>query len=40
MILNLNVHYTRAADLERPDYILTNPSVPLSLYRDGFGLPG
>jgi transglutaminase-like putative cysteine protease len=37
MILNLNVHYTRAADLERPDYILTNPSVPLSLYRDGFG---
>ena len=37
MILNLNVHYTRAADLERPDYMTTNPSVPLKLYRDGFG---
>jgi transglutaminase-like putative cysteine protease len=37
MIMNLNVHYTRAADLERPDYMLTDPSVPLALYRDGFG---
>jgi transglutaminase-like putative cysteine protease len=37
MILNLNVHYTRAADLDRPDYMLTDPAVPLSLYRDGFG---
>lgn len=37
MILNLNVHYTRAADLDRPDYIRTNPSLPLRLYRDGFG---
>jgi transglutaminase-like putative cysteine protease len=37
MILNLNIHYTRAADLERPDFMRTNPSVPLVLYRDGFG---
>lgn len=37
MIMNLNVHYTRAADLERPDHMLTDPSVPLVLYRDGFG---
>jgi transglutaminase-like putative cysteine protease len=37
MILNLNVHYTRAADLDRPDYMRTSPSVPLTLYRDGFG---
>jgi transglutaminase-like putative cysteine protease len=37
MILNLNVHYTRAADLESPDRICTDPSVPLTLYRDGFG---
>jgi transglutaminase-like putative cysteine protease len=37
MILSLNVHYTRAADLERPDFMLTDPSVPLALYRDGFG---
>jgi len=37
MILSLNVHYTRAADLERPDFMLVDPSVPLALYRDGFG---
>jgi transglutaminase-like putative cysteine protease len=37
MILNLNVHYTRAADLIRADHMLTEPWVPLRLYRDGFG---
>jgi transglutaminase-like putative cysteine protease len=37
MIMNLNVHYSRAGDLDRPDYMRTNPSVPLVLYRDGFG---
>ena len=37
MILNLNVHYTRAADLIRADHMLTDPWVPLTLYRDGFG---
>ncbi len=37
MILNLNVHYTRAADLVHPDNILTEPWTPLALYRDGFG---
>lgn len=37
MILNLNVHYTRAADLVRADNILVDPWVPLVLYRDGFG---
>ena len=37
MILNLNIHYTRAADLVRADNMLTDPWVPLSLYRDGFG---
>src|SRR6187402_1948511 len=37
MILSLNIHYTRAADLDRPDFMLTYPSVPLVLYRDGFG---
>ncbi|HXC59291.1 MAG TPA: transglutaminase family protein [Steroidobacteraceae bacterium] len=25
------------ADLERPDHVRTNPAVPLTLYRDGFG---
>ncbi len=37
MILNLNVHYTRASDLIQPDNIRTTPAVPLTLYRDGFG---
>ena len=37
MILNLNVHYTRAADLVRADHMITEPWVPLTLYRDGFG---
>ena len=37
MLLNLNVHYTRAAGLDRPDNMLTYPAVPLQLYRDGFG---
>ena len=37
MILNLNVHYTRVADLVRADNLITNPSLPLTLYRDGFG---
>jgi transglutaminase-like putative cysteine protease len=37
MILNLNVHYSRSSDLVRADTILTDPTVPLSMYRDGFG---
>jgi transglutaminase-like putative cysteine protease len=37
MILNLNVHYTRAADLVRADHMMTDPWAPLTLYRDGFG---
>jgi len=37
MILTLNVHYTRAADLDRPDYLLTDPPLRPALYRDGFG---
>ena len=37
MILNLNIHYTRAADIVRADNMLTDPWVPISLYRDGFG---
>ena len=37
MILNLNVHATRAADLVRPDRMTTEPQVPLRLYRDQFG---
>ena len=37
MILTLHVHYTRAGDLIRPDNMITDPWVPLTLYRDGFG---
>jgi len=37
IIALLNVHYSRAGDLEFPDHIKTWPPVPLSAYRDGFG---
>jgi len=37
MILNLNVHYSRSQDLVRPDTIVTDPVIPLSMYRDAFG---
>ena len=37
MILTLNVHFSRASDLERPDYLITNPPVPVEGYRDSFG---
>jgi len=37
MILTLNIHYSRASDLVRPDHLITTPSVPMTSYRDGFG---
>ncbi len=37
MILTLHVHYTRVSDMVLPDHIITNPSVPITAYRDGFG---
>ncbi|RYH08308.1 transglutaminase family protein [Tropicimonas sp. IMCC6043] len=37
MILLLNVHYSRASDLVRPDLLVTEPAVPVEAYRDGFG---
>lgn len=37
MIALLNVHYSRAGDLERPDYLFTTPSVPIQSYRDVYG---
>ena len=33
----LNVHFSRASDLEAPDIIRLDPPVPLAGYRDGFG---
>ena len=37
VIATLNVHASRFSDLERPDYLITSPSVPLEGYRDSFG---
>ena len=37
MMLTLSIHYSRASDLVRPDYLLTSPSVPVTAYRDPFG---
>ncbi len=37
MIALLNVHFSRVGDLERPDHLVTTPSVPIDSYRDGFG---
>jgi transglutaminase-like putative cysteine protease len=37
MLLTLNIHYSRASDLEVPDHLVINPPVPLRAYRDGFG---
>src|SRR5438270_3632522 len=37
MIFNLNVHFTRAADLVGRDDLVVDPSVPIAAYRDIFG---
>jgi len=37
MILVLNIHYTRASDLLVPDHVTTDPSIPITIYRDSFG---
>jgi hypothetical protein len=37
MILALSIHYSRASDIIIPDYLTTDPSVPIGGYRDGFG---
>ena len=37
MLLTLHSHETRSADLVRRDDLVTEPYVPLELYRDGFG---
>jgi transglutaminase-like putative cysteine protease len=37
MILALNIHFSRASDLVRPDNLVTDPPVQTFPYRDGFG---
>ena len=37
VLLVLNVHYSRSADILKPDLIVTHPSLPIGSYRDTFG---
>jgi transglutaminase-like putative cysteine protease len=37
MILMVSIHYSRASDIIVPDHLTTDPLVPVSTYRDGFG---
>lgn len=37
MLLALNIHYSRASDLLQADQLQTNPTVPITAYRDLFG---
>jgi transglutaminase-like putative cysteine protease len=37
MVLMLNIHHTRAADIIVPDQMMAEPLVPMVPYRDGFG---
>ena len=37
MILMLNVHYSRVSDLVAPDHLVTDPALPIAVYRDSFG---
>jgi transglutaminase-like putative cysteine protease len=37
MIMVLGTHFTRASDVIIPDFLATDPSVPITPYRDLFG---
>ena len=37
IILAVNIHESRAADLIVPDHLITEPPIPTDLYMDGFG---
>jgi len=37
MLAMLNIHYSRASHILIPDYLITNPAIPVTQYRDGFG---
>src|ERR1700748_1899054 len=37
MILTVSIHYSRASDIIVPDFLTTDPAVPVVGYRDGFG---
>src|SRR5215831_11348289 len=37
MIMVLGTHFSRASDVEVPDFLTTSPSVTIRPYRDAFG---
>ena len=37
IILTVNIHYSRAYDIVVPDILITEPFLPVTGYRDGFG---
>ena len=38
VIFMLNIHFTRVSNLETPDHAVISPSIPISGYRDSFGI--
>ncbi len=37
MLLMLNIHHSRVADIVVPDHLMTDPAVPVHAYCDAFG---
>lgn len=37
MILMLSIHHTHVSDILVPDNLMTEPTIPIEAYRDGFG---
>jgi transglutaminase-like putative cysteine protease len=37
MMLMVNIHYSRSSDIVTADYLTTDPSVPITAYRDVYG---
>jgi transglutaminase-like putative cysteine protease len=37
MVLLVNVHFSRSADMAIPDLLTTEPAIPFTAYRDAFG---
>ena len=37
LIAVVGTHVTRASDIVLPDHLVSEPSVPITPYRDGFG---
>lgn len=37
MLLMLNIHYSHAYEIVRPDHLVVSPAVLIQPYRDGFG---